>query len=181
MDNTSNVLTIIMKHKYFYCTVLFPHPFSLFSVGYKSKVDSSITGANKKIIMEAIARKIEEYHNRMDLVEIRKMYETHKVIAHSKLPARIILAKASTIDKPVVASTDARQFIIILKPVKLCNKLSAFLRKSLMSKHTLDAHLYLYWEKIFSFLFLLFIIFSDVIYSSLYYSYNHTFIISDAS
>lgn len=78
MDNSSKALATIMKKTSVYFSVL--STFLLISVGYKSRIDSSF-GPNRKVINEAIANKIEEYRNSMELLQIRKMYEMHKVVA----------------------------------------------------------------------------------------------------
>lgn len=84
MDNSSKALGYDNEKKtsvYF----LFRLPFSLISVGYKSRIDSSLLGANRKVINEARAKKIEEYRDSMELIQIRKMYEMHKVVEHINL------------------------------------------------------------------------------------------------
>ncbi|XXG50736.1 hypothetical protein AAC387_Pa02g4679 [Persea americana] len=55
-------------------------------MGYKSRIDSSF-GPNRKVINEAIANKIEEYRNSMELLQIRKMYEMHQVSFNVKVVA----------------------------------------------------------------------------------------------
>ncbi|XP_058080009.1 inactive protein kinase SELMODRAFT_444075-like isoform X2 [Magnolia sinica] len=57
-------------------------------MGYKSRVgSSSIVGANKNIIKEAVTRKMEEYHNSKLISEIRKLYETNQVEFNVKVVA----------------------------------------------------------------------------------------------
>lgn len=49
-------------------------------VGYKMKVNSSsISGANKAVIKEAVQKKKEEYQSDLELVRINDIYEANKV------------------------------------------------------------------------------------------------------
>ncbi|CAK7331879.1 unnamed protein product [Dovyalis caffra] len=46
---------------------------------HKSRVDSSMFGANQKIVDREVSRKINEYENHVELKELTQLYETHKV------------------------------------------------------------------------------------------------------
>ena len=52
----------------------------LFSVGYKSRVDSnSMLAANQRMINREVTRKKQEYENRKEVLQISKLYDTKKV------------------------------------------------------------------------------------------------------
>ncbi|CAK9184235.1 unnamed protein product [Ilex paraguariensis] len=48
-------------------------------LGYRSRVDSSIFGPNRKIVDDEVARIKEEYQNNEELTQISKIYETQKI------------------------------------------------------------------------------------------------------
>ncbi|XP_059665501.1 probable serine/threonine-protein kinase PBL5 [Cornus florida] len=48
-------------------------------MGFKSRVDASIFGANHRIVDEEIARKKKEYQNNVELIQIAKLYELKKI------------------------------------------------------------------------------------------------------
>lgn len=55
-------------------------------VGYKSRVDSSsMFGANRKFVEEAVARKVQEYQNNTDLMDISSLCETREVTRRENL------------------------------------------------------------------------------------------------
>ncbi|KAA8544521.1 hypothetical protein F0562_022533 [Nyssa sinensis] len=48
-------------------------------MGYKNRADSSIFGANQKIVDEEVAKKKKEYKNNVELMHISKLYEMQKI------------------------------------------------------------------------------------------------------
>lgn len=57
-------------------------------MGYKSRVDSSMFGANQKMVEDEVARKKKEYQNNTELTQISKLYEAQKVTKDHKLVAK---------------------------------------------------------------------------------------------
>jgi len=53
--------------------------FSLVSVGYKIRVDSSMFGANQRIVAQEIDRKKKEYRDNEELTEISQKYQMKQV------------------------------------------------------------------------------------------------------
>ena len=69
------------RHSLFICFLIF----LLVSVGYKIRVDTSMFGANHKIVEEEVAKKKEEYQNNEDLTQLSKLYQMKQVITRQKL------------------------------------------------------------------------------------------------